>query len=267
MLPPRRRPARDLSTALVTLLAGLMTTSCAKHPAATFEVVEPPPPRIESVTHGAPSGARPGDTVSITMKGDPGMKASASLGTLAANVPLSEDAAEKGLYRGSVLIPDGKSGTYGLTGTLAADRGPSTSQEGPSLNVLAPPPTPPPPKKTLTAADLNAQKVLRTIYFDLDKSDLRADALEALAANAMWLKGNPTFKVVLEGHCDERATNEYNMALGDRRAAAAKDYLANAGIDAGRLRTVSYGEERPAEPGHTEEAWAKNRRVEFVLED
>jgi peptidoglycan-associated lipoprotein len=135
----------------------------------------------------------------------------------------------------------------------------------------APPPPPPPPKPTapkpLTAADLNLQKVLHTIYFEFDKYELRDDARQTLASNVEWLKGNSKWRLLIEGHCDERGTNEYNMALGDRRANAAKSYLVSAGIPAERIRTISYGEERPADPGHAETSWAKNRRCEFVIED
>ncbi len=136
-----------------------------------------------------------------------------------------------------------------------------------------PPPPPPPPQpapappRTVTAADLNRQGVVKTIYFDLDKYELRADARTILAANAEWLQANTKWNVLIEGHCDERATNEYNMALGDKRANAAKNYLISAGVSPARIRTISYGEERPVDPAHSEEAWAKNRRGFFVIED
>ena len=114
-------------------------------------------------------------------------------------------------------------------------------------------------------AKLNAQKVLGTIYFDFDESDLRSEALDQLRKNAEWLKANAGTRVRIEGNCDERGTVEYNLALGDRRAVAAKNYLLKAGIDASRVETISYGEEHPVDPGHNEEAWQKNRRDDFVL--
>lgn len=114
-------------------------------------------------------------------------------------------------------------------------------------------------------ARLNAQKVLGAVYFDYDKSDLRSEALDQLRKNAEWLKANPGNRVRIEGNCDERGTVEYNLALGDRRAVAAKNYLLKAGIEASRIETISYGEEHPADPGHSEEAWQKNRRDDFVL--
>lgn len=114
-------------------------------------------------------------------------------------------------------------------------------------------------------AKLNAQKILGPVYFEFDKSDLRSDALEQLKKNAEWLKANSKYRVRIEGNCDERGTVEYNLALGERRAVAAKNYLLKAGIDAGRIETISYGEEHPVDPGHSEEAWQKNRRDDFVL--
>ena len=106
---------------------------------------------------------------------------------------------------------------------------------------------------------------LKPAFFDLDKSDLRADARDVLAANATWLKAHPSVAFTIEGHCDERGTAQYNLALGDRRANAAKEYLVSLGIDAGRIKTISYGKERPFATGHDEESWAKNRRAHFVV--
>jgi len=103
------------------------------------------------------------------------------------------------------------------------------------------------------------------IYFDFDKSDLKPEARATLRKKADWLNENPGFYMWIEGHCDERGTSEYNLALGERRAHAAKEFLKALGVSEGRLRTISYGEERPADPGHNEEAWAKNRRDEFKL--
>jgi peptidoglycan-associated lipoprotein len=103
------------------------------------------------------------------------------------------------------------------------------------------------------------------IYFDFDKSDLKAEAQVILKKKADWLRENPAYSLRIEGNCDERGTNEYNLALGDRRANAAKKFLVALGIDEARIITISYGEERPADPAHNEEAWAKNRRDEFKL--
>lgn len=103
------------------------------------------------------------------------------------------------------------------------------------------------------------------IHFAFDKSVLTAEAREILRSKAAWLRNNPDSQVVIEGHCDERGTAEYNLALGDRRANSAKDYLVDMGIEASRLETISYGEEQPLDPRSTPEAWEKNRRAEFVI--
>jgi peptidoglycan-associated lipoprotein len=106
---------------------------------------------------------------------------------------------------------------------------------------------------------------LQDIHFDFDKYTIRDDAKEILDKNAAWLKKNPNLKIQIEGHCDERGTNEYNLALGDRRSKSTKDYLIFLGIDPARISTISFGEEKPLDPGHNEEAWAKNRRSHFVI--
>jgi peptidoglycan-associated lipoprotein len=106
---------------------------------------------------------------------------------------------------------------------------------------------------------------IRDAFFEYDSSALTDQAREALQASASWLKGYPQYGLLVEGHCDERGTEQYNLALGDRRAASARDYLVSLGIDASRIRTISYGEERPFDTGTTEGAYAKNRRAHLVL--
>ena len=106
---------------------------------------------------------------------------------------------------------------------------------------------------------------LGDIYFDFDRSDLRADARDALRKNADWLKNNPSVRVEIEGHCDDRGTNEYNLALGAKRAQAARDYLATLGIVGDRMSTISYGEEIPVCRDAGESCWRQNRRARFVI--
>jgi len=103
------------------------------------------------------------------------------------------------------------------------------------------------------------------IYFEFDKSTLTPAAQDNLMRKAEWLRENPDTMVTIGGHCDDRGTNEYNLALGDRRAGSAKAFLVDLGIDASRLTTISYGEERPVDPRNNEEAWAKNRRDHFEV--
>lgn len=106
---------------------------------------------------------------------------------------------------------------------------------------------------------------IRDAFFNYDEATLDGDAQAALTASANWLKSNAGYNLLIEGHCDERGTEQYNLALGDRRANAAKDFLATLGVSEGRIRTVSYGEERPFEEGHEDSSWAQNRRAHLVL--
>lgn len=105
---------------------------------------------------------------------------------------------------------------------------------------------------------------INPIFFDFDRYNIRPGDVEILKSNLEWFKANPNKKVRIEGNCDERGTIEYNMALGQKRADSAKNYLTNLGVDAKLLETISYGKERPADPAHNEAAWAKNRRDDFV---
>src|SRR4051812_21032617 len=112
---------------------------------------------------------------------------------------------------------------------------------------------------------LQDKGLIRDAFFDYAEATLSSDAQAALTTSASWLKSNPKYNLLVEGHCDERGTEQYNLALGDKRAQQAKDYLVASGVDASRIRTVSYGEERPFDPGHDEGAWKQNRRAHFVL--
>jgi len=106
----------------------------------------------------------------------------------------------------------------------------------------------------------------RNVHFDYDSSRLTPAAKKILKEKAAWLRNNPGVTVVVEGHCDERGLTEYNLALGERRAMAARQYLVDAGISPSRLTTISYGEEKPLDPAHNPEAWAKNRRAHFTIQ-
>jgi peptidoglycan-associated lipoprotein len=131
----------------------------------------------------------------------------------------------------------------------------------------APAPAPAPQKGPAPAAapDTSAMIMQEDIYFDFDKSTLKPAAQDSLMKKAAWLRANSNATVTIEGHCDERGTSEYNLALGDRRADSTKAFLVDLGIAASRLTTVSYGEERPVCNQHNEECWAKNRRSHFVI--
>jgi peptidoglycan-associated lipoprotein len=118
--------------------------------------------------------------------------------------------------------------------------------------------------KMKAEAEARAARAYETTYFDYDKANIRDDQKAALTQSADKLKAHADTKVTLEGHCDERGTAEYNLALGQKRADSAKSFLTKAGVAADRLKTLSLGKERPADAGHSEAAWAKNRRVEIV---
>ena len=144
----------------------------------------------------------------------------------------------------------------------------STGTETPPVTTEEPPPPPPPPPTDESAGlDTPSDLMFQTIYFEYDKYSLKSDAKDALSKNAATLGTYPGVTVVIEGHCDERGTVEYNLALGEKRARAARDYLVDLGVGTDRIRTISYGEERPVDPGHAESSWSKNRRAEFLRTD
>jgi peptidoglycan-associated lipoprotein len=150
--------------------------------------------------------------------------------------------------------------------------GPSTTARPPEppTPVSEPRPVPPEPipEDPISArdiGDINKNSPFKPVFFALDSSDVDSAGQQALDTNAEILKKYPTWVITIEGHADERGTAEYNLALGERRAVAARTYLVSLGISADRLRTVSYGKEFPFDPGHDESAWAKNRRAQFVL--
>ena len=120
--------------------------------------------------------------------------------------------------------------------------------------------------KSAMSSDDTMMINVEDIYFEFDRSTLTSESQEILRKKAKWLEANRDVKVVIEGHCDNRGTNEYNLALGDRRAASTKEFLINLGISPSRMVTISYGEERPLMQGQNEEAWAKNRRAHFEVE-
>ena len=113
--------------------------------------------------------------------------------------------------------------------------------------------------------DLNRDSPLKPLFFELDSADVSAEGQRVLQDNAAIMKRYPAWQITIEGHCDERGTAEYNLALGERRALAAKNYLVSLGVPADKVKTVSYGKEFPFDPGHDDSAWSKNRRAHFVI--
>jgi peptidoglycan-associated lipoprotein len=127
------------------------------------------------------------------------------------------------------------------------------------------PQSPPPAPPAVAEAPKAVELTVKDIYFDFDQAAIRDDSRKTLADNIQWFKANPAAKVTLEGHCDERGSSEYNLALGERRARVTRDFLVVAGIEASRINTISFGKERPFVLGHDESAWKWNRRAHFVV--
>ncbi len=161
---------------------------------------------------------------------------------------------------GSRMVSPEVSTTYhahvtGPGGTADADARITVSSEGAGVN--------PPPARRLT--DLEVFANVKDAFFDYDSYDLRADARDDLTNDIRILKERTNIRILIEGHCDERGSEAYNLALGEKRANAAKDFLVAQGIDPARIETISYGEEKPFALGHDEAAWRQNRRAHFVM--
>ncbi len=234
---------------LVTLAAAVFTFGCAKK-----KVAAPPPPPPP-----APVAARP----TVTLQASPASINKGESATLSWN---STDATQLSIApevgavtaQGSTKVTPSDSATYTIT--ASGPGGSATATATVSVNAPAPPP---PPPAGPSDDELFARGV-RDAYFDYDKADLRPDARAALSTTADFLKNNPRFKATIEGHCDERGSTEYNLALGVRRANAVKQYIVSLGVSADRLGTVSFGKEKPFCMEHAEACWQQNRRGHFV---
>jgi peptidoglycan-associated lipoprotein len=234
---------------IAALAAAVFSFGCAKKPVA-------PPPAPPAP---APAPARP----TVTLQASPTTVNKGESSTLSWN---STDATELSIApevgavtaQGSTKVTPSDTTTYTITAT-----GPGGSSSATATVTVNAPPPPPAPAPGPTLDELFLKEV-RDAYFDFDKSDIRPDARVALAKTADFLKNYPTIKVTIEGHCDERGSTEYNLALGDRRASAVKQYLVSLGIAADRMSTVSYGKEKPFCMEHNETCWQQNRRGHFV---
>src|SRR2546426_613108 len=233
---------------IAALVAAAFTFGCAKKPVAQTPAAPAP----------APAAARP----TVTLQASPTSINKGESATLSWN---STDATELTIApevgavtaQGSTKVTPSDSTTFTIT---APGPGGSASATA-TVTVNAPPP--PPPPKGPSDDELFLREV-RDAYFDFDKADIRPDARAALAQTADFLKGHPSIKATIEGHCDERGSTEYNLALGDRRATAVKQYLVSLGVSADRLSTVSFGKEKPFCNESSESCWQQNRRGHFV---
>ena len=161
---------------------------------------------------------------------------------------------------GSRQVTPADSTTYHLVA-----KGEGGTQEATARVTVTAPPPPPPPPPTVTDEQLFAQNV-KDIYFDYDKADIRADQQASLQGDASFLQQHPNIRITVEGHCDERGSTEYNLALGTNRSDAVKNALVQAGVAGDRIKTISYGKEKPFCTASTESCWQENRRGHFVYE-
>jgi peptidoglycan-associated lipoprotein len=163
--------------------------------------------------------------------------------------------------QGNTSVTPNDSATYTITAM-----GPGGSANASArVTVTVPPPPPPAPVAAAPSMEELFAREVKDAYFEFDKSDIRPEGRSALTETGGFLKSYPQVKVMIEGHCDERGSTEYNLALGDRRAQAAKDFLVSLGVASDRMQTVSYGKERPFCQDHAEECWQQNRRAHFVM--
>jgi len=234
---------------LTAFAAAALTVGCGKKPVVSRPEPTPPPPAARpTVTLQAnPTTINKGDATTLSWSS-----------TNATQLTISPEVGAVA-PEGSTKVTPSESTTYTVTASGPGGTADSTVR----VTVGAAPP-PPPPAQNATLEEMFFKEV-QDAYFDLDKADIRSDARAALAKTADFLRNYPQVKVVVEGHCDERGSTEYNLALGDRRAAAVKQYLVSLGIGADRMSTVSYGKEKPFCTESNEDCWQRNRRGHFVM--
>jgi peptidoglycan-associated lipoprotein len=225
--------------------AAVLVSGCHKKVTAPPKQAEaPPPPARPTVTLQAnPTTINKGESATLSWNSTDATQLSIDPGVGAVNA------------QGSTKVSPTDSTTYTVTATGPGGSASATA----AVSVNAPPPPPPP-----VAAPRDFNQEVRDAFFDTDKADLRPDARDALSKTADFLKSEPSIKVTIEGHCDERGSTEYNLGLGDRRAAAVKQYLVSLGISADRMTTVSFGKEKPFCQEHGEPCWQQNRRGHFI---
>lgn len=248
--------ARQTRTGLILLGAmGMLMVMAGCHkkvppappPAPTPEAPPPPAKPVVSLT-AEPATIEKGQSVTLswTSSNATELDIQPQVGTVQAT--------------GSSNVTPEESTTYVLTA-----KGPGGTETASARVTVTSGPTPPPVSKTPEVNEFDVvERQLKDAYFDLDRSDVRPDAQQTLTADADVLKANPHVNISIEGHCDERGSEEYNLGLGDRRATAAKAFLENLGIPAARLNTISYGKDRPQCTDHSEDCWQRNRRAHLT---
>jgi peptidoglycan-associated lipoprotein len=246
---------RIRSVARVVLYSAVMLAvvgaGCKKPVTATPAAPPPPPPPPAQPTvtlQATPANVQRGQSTTLRWS-----STNATTLTLAPGVGNVSP-------EGNTTVSPTDSTTYTITAMGPGGSANATTR----VTVTVPPPPPAPVAAAPSMEELFAKEV-KDAYFDYDKADIRPDARSALTETAGFLKSYPQVKVMIEGHCDERGSTEYNLALGDRRAQAAKDFLVSLGVGSDRMQTVSYGKERPFCNEHAEACWQQNRRGHFLM--
>jgi peptidoglycan-associated lipoprotein len=232
------------------LATAVFTVGCKKKPVAT---TPPPPPPVE----------QPKPQPTVTLSANPGSVQKGESSTLSwtsTNATQLSIAPDVGTVQaeGSTKVSPSDSTDYTITASGPGGSATATAH----VTVTAPPPPPAPAPQENPVDIFNREH--QDAFFDFNKADIRPDARQALQKTADLLRNYPQIRVTIEGHCDERGSTEYNLALGDRRASAAKQYLVSLGISADRMTTVSFGKEKPFCNEHNETCWQQNRRAHFV---
>ena len=234
--------------AMVVVLGTLMGLgACKKKTAPPPPPPPPPPPSPTASISVNPTSIQAGQSASLTWQT-----------TNATDVSIDGIGAVQ--PNGSQSVSPGDSTTYRLTA-----KGAGGSQEATARLTVTQAPPPPPPTPSVTDEDLFSQNV-KDIYFDYDKSDVRGDQRASIQADMTFFTQHPNMSFTVEGHCDERGSTEYNLALGDQRASSVKNELTTAGISASRIKTISYGKEKPFCTESNEACWQQNRRAHFVYQ-
>jgi peptidoglycan-associated lipoprotein len=262
MIKNRRSHASKIGAMLLALTLFVLASGCGKKKVPP----PPPPPRqttAERIPPPTPGGEKP---VIVSFTAEPSTIEKGQSSTLSWSISNATDMSiDHGIgavqSRGQRQVFPANTTAYTLT---AIGSGGSDTKSVTVEVSTAPPPPPPPTGPTLSGGQM-LQDQSQDAYFDYDKSDIRPDARDALTHDAALLKQiftkEANFIVVIEGHCDERGSAEYNLALGDRRSTAAKEFLVTMGIPADRLKTISYGKERPQCTEANEQCWQRNRRA------
>jgi peptidoglycan-associated lipoprotein len=253
------RLTRSLSSAVSASMLIFLFTGCAKEPATTMALAPSPGGTAGASASSADESGGAGGVV-----GRGGVGAGAGQDAVGPGGRRSDFAAggvggAGGLSAGGAGTAGGMAagGVGGVGGVTAGGGGQTVAGQGGSAGMVAA--ARPQPK------EFGAASGLQDIHFDFDRYEIRSEDAQVLTTNAEWLRGHPRALILIEGHCDDRGTNEYNLALGNHRAESALKYLIAQGVPKNRMTTISYGEERPLCTEETEDCWARNRRAHFLV--